>query len=590
MRRLLPFLRQHRALATTAIVLGIVASLAEGVGISLFIPFLQGLNAETLPTDTDIGLVNRLGELFNSVASGDRMTLIAVCIFVAIVLRVVVGYLVEVCYTVLDARVGHSIRTGIFAQLMALDFGYLQTISKDRLYNTLAGETWRASAAVTTLISMIIEAVTLCIFATILLLISWQLTLLVGVAMAALALLIRFLTRHTTAFGRVARRANVRFTKRMLQSLNGLEVTRSYGREDFEQQRFDRSSFDIANVFSRLGLLTKSVNPIYELLAAAMLVGLIVVGIRNAWNLPALVVFVLILQRLQPRIKSLDMKRVHLTTLTAPIDVVTELLDMPPQRYAKSGTVPFGEGGSNRLADDIEFDNVTYTHAGSTDAALRGVSFRIPAGKTTAFVGASGGGKTTIVRILLRLYEPTGGEVRIDGRPLADFAVDTWRERIAVVSQSAFVFDATVAENIRYGRLDATDAEVESAARMADAHAFITALPRGYNTMVGDDGARLSGGQRQRLALARAFVRRPVLVILDEATNALDGVTEQTIQRELDAMPAGTTQILIAHRMSSVRQADWVVVVADGQVVETGPPTELMQRQGEYYRLYRAQE
>lgn len=585
MRRLIPFVRQHQVLVTATVLLGLLASIAEGAGISLFIPFLQGLDGDALPTDTSSRLVNLLAGLFNSVAPDNRLTVIALCIFAAIALRVVVGYVLDVCYTVLDARVGHGMRSGIFAQLMALDFGYLQTISKDRLYNTLAGETWRASAAVTTLISMIVEAATLCIFATILLLISWKLTIAVGIVMGLLALFIRYLTRRTTAFGRVARRANVRFTKRMLQSLDGLEVTRTYGREDYEQTRFDRTSFDIANVFARLGLVTKAVNPIYELLAAVLLVGLIVVGVQGTWNLPALVVFVVILQRLQPRIKSLDSKRVHLTTLAAPIDVVTELLDPRDDRYAKSGDQPF-----HGLSDAIVFDEVSYKYANTTDAALRGVSFRIPAGKTTAFVGSSGGGKTTIVRLLLRLYEPSGGAVRIDDRPLSRFDVKSWRDRIAVVSQSAFVFDASVAENIRYGRLDAKPSDIEAAARMADAHDFISALPRGYQTIVGDDGARLSGGQRQRLALARALVRQPALLILDEATNALDGVTEQSIQRELDAMPADTTTLLVAHRMSSVRSADWVVVVDDGRVVETGEPGELLERRGKFYELYHAQQ
>jgi subfamily B ATP-binding cassette protein MsbA len=566
------------------VVLGVLASLAEGIGISLFIPFLQGLSADDLGGNAT-WLVDRLAGLFDQVDADRRLTFIALCIFCAIVVRILLGYVCEILYTVLDARVGHEMRASIHAQLMTLDYGYLQTISPERLYNTLAGDTWRASAAVTTLLSMITETATLAIFATILVLISWKLTLVVSCVMFLIAVFMRYLMRRSQALGRVARRTNVRFTKRMLQSLGGLEVTRTFGREEYERQRFEEASFSTSNVFARLGLLTKAVNPIYEILAAAILVGLIVVAIQAGYNLPALIVFVFVLHRLQPRFKSLDSKRVHLATLAAPLDVVTDLANPHGKPRARTGPEPFAG-----LRDTIRFQNVSYTYANTRDAAVHDVSFEIPAGKSTAIVGASGGGKSTTMRILLRLYEPTSGSVLIDGVPLERIDVRSWRDRIAVVSQDAFVFDATVAENIGYGRAGATFEDVSEAAQMADAQTFITALPRGYQTLIGNDGARLSGGQRQRLALARAFVRKPTILILDEATNALDGVTEQTIQKAIDAMHGDCTRIIVAHRMSSVRSVDHVVVIEDGTVAESGPPADLLRRRGAFHRLFTAQQ
>jgi subfamily B ATP-binding cassette protein MsbA len=238
----------------------------------------------------------------------------------------------------------------------------------------------------------------------------------------------------------------------------------------------------------------------------------------------------------------------------------------------------------------IRFRKVSYTYANTREAAIRDISFEIPAGKSTAIVGSSGGGKTTIMRILLRLYEPTAGSVLIDEIPLERIDVRSWRDQIAVVSQDAFVFDASVAENIGYGREDATPEDVREAARMADAHAFISALPHGYQTIIGNDGARLSGGQKQRLALARAFIRKPAILILDEATNALDGVTEQTIQQAIDSMPGDCTRIVVAHRMSSVRSVDHVLVIEGGTVAESGPPADLLSRRGVFHRLYSAQQ
>ncbi|NNE34319.1 MAG: ABC transporter ATP-binding protein, partial [Rhodothermales bacterium] len=470
-------------------------------------------------------------------------------------------------------------------QLMTVDYRYIEKIPSDRLYNTIAGETWRASKAIATVISMVVAFVTLLIYTALLVLISWKLTLLVGIAMLVISMLVRYAMRRTKSLGRVARRANVRFTKHMLEGLNGLEVTRSYAREEFEQERFDASSTRISRIFTRLGILINAVNPIYEILATGLLVLLLVISFDSAESIAALVVFIVILQRLQPKIKSLDSQRVQLSALQAPVDEVADLLERDNKPYLSPGSVPFSD-----LSKSIRFDGVSYYHNPNEDAALHSVSFSIPAGKTTAIVGPSGGGKSTIIKLILRLYEPTEGAVLVDDTSLQELVLQHWRNRIAVVGQNAHVFDATIADNIAYGKLNATRTEIELAARQADADGFISELPDRYDTRIGDRATRLSGGQKQRLALARAFVREPTLLVLDEATNALDSISESVVQNAIDHLGSDCTRVVVAHRLSSIDSADHIIVIDEGRVAESGTFRELLDNKGLFEKMYRLQQ
>lgn len=213
----------------------------------------------------------------------------------------------------------------------------------------------------------------------------------------------------------------------------------------------------------------------------------------------------------------------------------------------------------------------------------------IPAGKTTALVGPSGAGKSTLIKLILRMYDPTKGAIYVDDYNLREMDIKSWRGRIAVVSQDVYVFDTTVRENIAYGRLEATEAEIITAAKLAEAHDFICEFPQGYDTHVGNRGIRLSGGERQRIALARAIVRNPDILILDEATNALDSISEHLIQQALETLSQDRTVIVIAHRLSTVEHADHIIVLEEGRVREQGNMECLLQRNGLYAQLYNLQ-
>jgi subfamily B ATP-binding cassette protein MsbA len=259
---------------------------------------------------------------------------------------------------------------------------------------------------------------------------------------------------------------------------------------------------------------------------------------------------------------------------------VGALLDPRDKPFLASGSRPVAP-----LRRGIRFEDVSFCYTASGLAALDGVTIEIPAGRTTALVGPSGAGKSTLIHLVERFHDPTAGSIFADDVPLPELDLAAWRGALALAGQDMHLFNATVRENIGCGRLGATDAEIEAAARNANAHDFIVKLPRGYDSPTGDYGVRLSGGERQRISLARAFLRDPTLLILDEATNALDSLSEQGVQEAIERLCRDRTVIVIAHRIATVQNADHVIVLDAGRVAQQGTPAALLREGGLFARL-----
>ena len=583
LRRLAPLVRQEPGRAAAVVALGLLASATEGVGISLFAPLLVwaqgGTAAAGLP-----GPLRALAGLFAGLPPETRGAAIAGGLVALVGLRAALAYALLLVQSDLESRVGHRLRTGLFERFLRADYAWVERAEGGRLLNALATETWRTTQALGVLVGAAVTASTLVVYVALLLVVSWPLTLVVAAGMVVVAAVARRLTRRVQRLGRQATRVNAALAERVYEGLGSLRLVRLFGREADEAARFGRASDRVRRVFYRLGAVSGTVEPVYELLTAALLVGVFLGFAGRPGGLPLLVVFVFVLYRLQPRLKGLDGARVALHGLGSAVADVTALLGPDGAPRMRSGTAPV-----RALRDGVRFENVRFRYGAHGPWALDGVTFRVPAGQTVALVGPSGSGKTTLLSLLFRLYDPAEGRVVVDGVPLPDLDVAAWRERLALVSQDVQLFNTTVRANVAYGRPDAPRAAVEAAAKAADADGFIAALPEGYATKVGDGGTRLSGGQRQRLTLARALVRDPDVLVLDEATNALDSLSEHVVQEALRALKGTRTILVVAHRLSTIVHADHVVVLDGGHVVEQGTPAELLGRDGLFARLYRLQ-
>lgn len=579
-RALVPLLRLYPWAIPAIVALGVAASLAEGIGISLFIPLLQSVS-QGADASSDPSWIGSAAGLFDGLSANDRLWAISGCIFAAVVVSALLTYLNTVLFSWLDARISYRLRSGIFHQLLSVEYRFVERSRFGKLMNTLATETWRTSDALAVLVTLITTVCSIVVYVSLLLLLSVEITVLVAVVMVVVSLIVRGLTRRAQRLGDETTAANAVLSDRMIEGLAGMQVIRAYGRETHEQDRFDEASGRVSRVALRLALMSGSVGPVYEVLSAALLVAVVLISLDDPANLATVLVFIFVLYRLQPRIKVLDEARVGLRTLAGAVDDVMALLDTSDKPYLPSGDIAY-----EQLIEAVEFDEVTYRYEPDEPPAVADVSLRIPARKVTALVGPSGAGKSTLVKLLFRFYDPSSGSVSVDGRPLPELDVASWRARLALVSQDVHLFNTTVRSNIAYGRPDATRAEVEEAARQADAHDFIMRLPQGYETDVGDRGVRLSGGQQQRITLARAIVRDPEILILDEATNSLDSLSERIIQDALDLLSEDRTVVMIAHRFSTIEQADHIVVLDDGRVSEQGSREELLARDGLFRRLH----
>lgn len=575
----------HGWTVAAMVVLGILASFAEGIGVTLFIPFIARMGESSIREESSThSFTSQLDRLFAAIPTEKRLLIICLGIFGAVAAKVLLTYLHGILLTNLDWKVGTKVRSKLVNQLFFIDFREFERRDSGDVINILAEESWNATNVLSALINFTITASTLAVYLTILFLISPKLTVIAMVAMAGTSWIARLVTRQVRRIGQNLTRDNGALAMRMLEAVQGNKLIRMFGRERFEKARFDTAAGRVGKWCLKLGYIEGLVPPIYELCGAALLVFMLLSGAHTTGHMGTTLVYIFALYRIQPKIAALEGVRVSLNAHASSIQVVTSLLELDN----KTSLLLIGRSFQG-LVREIRFEQVCFRYGPENKFALSDVSFSFPAGKTTALVGPSGAGKSTVIKLLLGLYEVEKGEIRVDGTPLRDFSMTAWRERIAVVSQDLYVFNATIRENIAYGKLDATETDIIAAAEQANAHQFIMNLPEGYSTMVGDRGFRLSGGQLQRLALARAIVRNPEILVLDEATNALDAIKEQVIQEALQHFGRSRTVIVIAHRLCTVEQADHVVVLEEGRLQEEGDLETLLKANGLFSQLYELQ-
>ncbi|MER9443241.1 ABC transporter ATP-binding protein/permease [Mesorhizobium sp. M0340] len=559
--------RKQLRLLPAVVVLGLLSAALEGFGIGLIIPLLNIIMGQQGQTGM-AGFSAVFQHVGASLSERDRLIAISVAILGSIVLKNLFAYANTLLTTLIYGKASHSIRSALSEQLLRVGYPFFLQQSPGRLLNIISNESWRASDAIQITLGAIVNASAAIILLTFLLLLSWQMTLLVTLGLALVQVAHAMLSANLKAPSRSVASRNSQLASQMLHLVHAGRLIRIFGQEQREKAAFDQASDAVRRAAFVLLTRQGALPPLTEVLHAMLFLAVVI----GAWfanvSFPLIVAFVILLYRLQPYMRSLQMAWTQLQGLSGSLEEVTWMLDPSDKPAPPQGSATFPG-----LSQGIKFEDVTFTYSGSEQRAvvLHAASFDLRSGRSTALIGRSGAGKTTIVNLLCRFVEPDSGRILVDGSPLDRIDPSQWRKHIALASQELELVDGTIFDNIIYGQDAASADDAERAAKLAEAHGFIEQLPQGYRTVVGYRGVNLSAGQRQRIALARALVRDPDILILDEATNAVDGLSEAAIVETLKSRAGRRTTIVISHHRSTISFCDDVVILSHGRVKKQAP-------------------
>ncbi|MEM6452954.1 MAG: ATP-binding cassette domain-containing protein, partial [Cyanobacteria bacterium P01_D01_bin.105] len=453
------------------------------------------------------------------------------------------------------------------------------------LINHLNIEVSRTTMAIRALSRLAIAAITIIVFVGFLLFTSWQLTLIATVALGLVALINQSAVKQSKVFGAQLSQLSRSYSSRIVEILSGIRLVKSTANEAVEYKTISKLIADREVSEFRSQLLFAGIAPLNEVasiiaLISVAVLGRIAMGAQIESFSSILLTYLLVLFRMLPSIGQLNSARSQLANVSPSVSIVSQFLRRDDKPFMVHGHRPYSQ-----LKQGIHFDHLTFSYPSADHPVLKNVNLHLKKGTTLALVGASGAGKSTLADLLPRFYDPDQGKIAIDGVDLKEIEISSFRRRLGIVSQDTFLFNASVRDNLIYGRPEATDEEIEDATQRANAHEFIKNLPEGLDTLIGDRGVLLSGGQRQRLAIARALLQDPDILILDEATSALDTISERLVQKAIDELSRDRTTLVIAHRLSTVQNADQIAVLDQGRVVETGTHTALLNKDGYYAQL-----
>ncbi|MFD3919382.1 NovA family novobiocin export ABC transporter [Streptomyces sp. NPDC058595] len=519
------------------------------------------------------------------------LSLLALGMILTAVLSSVFGVVQTLISTTVGQRVMHDLRTAVYAQLQRMPLAFFTRTRTGEVQSRIANDIGGMQATVTSTATSLVSNLTAVIATVVAMLaLDWRLTV---VSLLLLPVFV-WISRRV---GRERKRITLQRQKQMATmaatvteslSVSGILLGRTMGRADSLTTSFAEESERLVDLEVRSNMAGRWRMSVIGIVMAAMpaviywAAGFVLQSGGTAVSIGTLVAFVSLQQGLFRPAVSLLATGVQMQTSLALFQRIFEYLDLPVDI-----TEPAEPVALDTVRGEVRFDGVDFSYDEKDGNTLHGIDLTVPAGGSLAVVGPTGSGKSTLSYLVPRLYDVTGGRVLLDGVDVRDLSFETLARAVGVVSQETYLFHASVADNLRFAKPDATDAEIETAARAAQIHDHIASLPDGYDTLVGERGYRFSGGEKQRLAIARTILRDPPVLVLDEATSALDTRTEHAVQQAIDALSEGRTTLTIAHRLSTVRDADQIVVLDAGRVAERGTHQELLDRDGRYAALVR---
>ena len=544
--------------------LALFIGLLEGVGVSLLIPLLSTFtdSFSAAKGGGALGLIERFAEHYSR---SQRVFVVGSVILAFLILKCAFQAIANAFSSWVEGRVGHDIRCALSGSLQRVGYPFFLVQEPARLVNILATESWKASDAIRILLNRISAMATVFVFGVLLALVSWRLSLIALLG----GLIARRVQKGTDgSLRKLSERvvaSNEKLADQMLFTIFGARIIRLFHCQQSEHARFETSSDDVRHAILKSQFLYGTQGPLLEAMHGVLILIVLLTAVFTGVSLPVLAAFLVLMNRVQPHLRVLEQSAASLASAAGSLREVEWLLTSEDSFPTSKGDIPF-----ERLRKGIEFDKVTFGYGNRGEPALMEASFELRRGRSTALIGASGAGKSTVVNLFCRLLEPSSGTIKVDGQPLSRVKISDWLNAIAIAGQDIDLIDGTIAENISYGRPQTKRTAIERAVRAAGAD-FVNDLPQGLETNVGPRGLSLSGGERQRISIARALAREPDILILDEATNAIDHETETGIIKVLQGLPKSMTIIVISHRPSTLAFCDDRVVLQRGRVVETGP-------------------